>query len=418
MSTTTEPRVIRVALAGCGVVGAALVRLLRDEGPRIEAMHGVRLEVTRVLVRDVERPRPAPLRHSLLTADVDAFLAADADLVVEAMGGLDPALRIARATLAAGRRFVTANKALVAAHGAELAAIARRTGAGFDFEAAVGGGVPVVRALREALAGAGVRAVRGILNGTSNFILTRVSEGMTYDAALADAQRAGFAEADPSRDLDGRDAADKVAILAWLAFGLDPARAQVERRGILPDPDRLARDAAAFGGVPRLIAECVERPGGIAVVVEPVVVTRDSLFGATRDEENAIVVETRWNGRIRLAGPGAGGPPTASALLGDMIHPAPRVPACGGPEDSAPVLAVPDDRSHRWIVSVLGESPDSADSRGILAAAGIGIDEWHRGGRELRIRTAPCPREAIARAVAGLEAAGGQPHLARYEGTC
>jgi homoserine dehydrogenase len=302
------------------VVGGSLLGLLRERGPYLEAREGLRFEIARVLVRDPARRRTAELAAELLTTDPGEFLQTDADLVVEVMGGLEPAARIARATLARGRGLVTANKALIASQGAELAALARRSDARLEFEAAVGGGVPIIRTLRDSLADTGIVSIRGILNGTSNFILTRLAEGATYAAALADAQRAGFAEADPTRDLDGTDAADKIGILAWLAFGTDPAELIVDRRGILPDPDALARAAAADGGVLRLIAECSEIDGRVTAKVRPTVVDPASEWGRTRAEENLVLVETRWNGTIRLAGPGAGGPPTASAILGDLVR--------------------------------------------------------------------------------------------------
>jgi homoserine dehydrogenase len=297
-----------------------LVRLLRERGPHLEARRGLRFEVVRILVRDRRRARPLDLAPELLTTDPAELLSVESDLVVEALGGLEPAAEIARGALRTGRDLVTANKALIAAHGSELALLARRTGARLEFEAAVGGGVPLIQTLRDSLAESGVESVHGILNGTSNFILTRLSEGVPYAAALAEAQRAGFAEADPTRDLDGSDAADKIRILAWLAFGVDPAEVTVERRGILPDPDGLGRSARAGGGVVRLVAEAVRVNGRVRAMVRPVIVAPTSEWGRVRDQENLVVVKTKWNGTIRLAGPGAGGPPTASAVLSDIVR--------------------------------------------------------------------------------------------------
>lgn len=336
----------RIALAGCGVVGGALLQLLRERTDQIEARLGVRYEVARILVRERHRPRALALPRHLLTTDPAEFLGTEADVVVEAMGGLEPAGAIARATLRAGRHLVTANKALLARHGAEFARLAETTGARLEFEAAVGGGMPIIRLLRDSLAESGIESIRGILNGTSNFILTRLSEGARYVDALAAAQRAGFAEADPTRDLDGTDAADKIRILAWLAFGADPATIEVERRGILPDPDRLARTAG--DGALRLVAECTRRNGQVRALVRPVIVESGSEWGRTRDEENLVVVKTRWQGAIRVAGPGAGGSPTAAALLGDIIRATtsrPEVAALGlagpvaGPANPRPARA-------------------------------------------------------------------------------
>ncbi|MFL5540613.1 MAG: homoserine dehydrogenase, partial [Longimicrobiaceae bacterium] len=207
------PRVVRVALAGCGVVGGELVRLLAHGADEIRARHGLRFELAAVLVKHPGLPRPGELPRGVLTTDVDAFLRADAEVWVEAIGGRDPALRIARAVLGAGRRLVTANKALLAEHGPALAALARRSGARLDFESAVAGGIPVIRALRDSLGMTGIESVRGVLNGTTNYVLSRLAEGWRYADALADAQAKGFAEASPARDLSGEDAADKLRIL-------------------------------------------------------------------------------------------------------------------------------------------------------------------------------------------------------------
>jgi homoserine dehydrogenase len=250
-------RTIRVALAGCGTVGGELVRILAHGADEIRARHGIRFELVSVLVKHADRPRPGELPRARLTTDVDAFLRAEADVVVEAIGGIDPALRIAHEALRAGRRLVTANKALIAAHGPELAAVARRSGGRLDFESAVAGGIPVVRALRDSLGLTGIGSVRGILNGTTNYILTRLGDGRRYADALAEAQASGFAEANPARDLTGEDAADKLRILGWLAFGIRPDALALRRRGIDRDPERLAADAALLGGVPRLVAEVV-----------------------------------------------------------------------------------------------------------------------------------------------------------------
>jgi homoserine dehydrogenase len=299
-----------------------------------------------VLVRDATRPRPDELPDGVLTTDLESFLAAEADVVVEAIGGQDPALRIARAALAGGKRLVTANKALLALHGPELAELARCRRTRLDFEAAVGGGIPVLRSLRDQLAGAEVQRVRGILNGTTNYILSRLSDGVAYADALREAQRLGYAEADPSRDVGGLDAADKLRILAWLGFGVDPARLPVRVRGIGQRADRIAADAAALGGVARLVGEATRGERGVSAAVEPVIVRPGGELAQVRGPDNLITVETRWNGVVRLGGPGAGGSPTASALLGDLVRGAsplrtPHVTVNGVAESAA----------HDWVVS-------------------------------------------------------------------
>lgn len=314
------PHTVGFALAGCGVVGSALLRLLRERGPSIEARHGLRLVPRTVLVRDPRRARDAGIAPGLFTDDLARFSDTSGELLVEAIGGIEPARGLIERALAAGRDVITANKAVVAMHGAALQRLAVRHGAGLDFEAAVGGGVPLVQVLRDNLAETGVQAIRGILNGTSNYILCRLAEGVDFTTALAQAQAAGFAEADPARDLDGRDVADKIRILAWLAFGTDPARLQVETAGILPDPDALARQARAKQGVVRLIAECALIQDRVCAWVRPLIVAPDSPWAQVRDEENLVLVDTRFNGTVHLRGPGAGGEATASALLADLVR--------------------------------------------------------------------------------------------------
>lgn len=314
------PRPPRIGLAGCGVVGSALVALAAKQPGRIRGARGQALRFPGVLVREPLKRRTVDLSRSDVTDDVEAFLEGDYDVVVEAIGGIEPAVTIARRALARGIPFVTANKAMVAVHGPELASLARRTGATFRFEAAIAAGVPVVRTLRDAFRGVAIRRIRGILNGTSNYVLSRMAaDGLSLDDALADARKEGFAEADATRDLDGRDAADKLVILAWLAFGIEPARVEVRRRGILPDPARLVRTAAEDGLVVRLVAECESTPGGVTASVAPTFLAPESELGLTDGAGNRIVIETEEAGTYTLAGPGAGGMATASALLADVL---------------------------------------------------------------------------------------------------
>ena len=302
----------RIALAGCGVVGSEVARLISARTDR-------QLSVEAVLVRDLAKPRAVPLPHSVFTDDVEQFLACDADVIVEAIGGLEPAGDIARSTLARGKRFITANKALLAHTGDGLLELARSAGGDVDFEAAVGGGVPVVRALRQSLRNVPVRGIRGILNGTTNYIFTRIERGYSFEQALADAQANGFAEADPSRDLNGLDAADKLRVLAWVAFGVSPQSLEVECVGLLPDPEALVRDAQRRNQTVRLIATCTRAGEAVHACVRPEFVDRDSAFGRATDEQNVIALDLGWNQEITLAGPGAGGVPTATAILGDIL---------------------------------------------------------------------------------------------------
>lgn len=311
-------RRLRVALAGCGTVGGALVELLEARAPSLASHHGTAVELTRVLVRGSDRCRPAP--PELLTTDLEEFLAAPADVVVEAIGGTDTARIVAEHALRSGAHFVTANKQLVAERGPALAQLARANGGRFDFEAAVAGGIPVVRALREQLAPGGIATIRGILNGTTNFILDAMSGGERFADALLEAQRLGYAEADPSRDLSGADAADKLRILGWLAFGVPPASVVLEVVGAGPALDSMVAAARAHGAVVRLVAEVRREGTRVAGSVRPLVVPQGSALGAVTGAGNLVEVETAWGETIRWTGPGAGGMATASAVLGDVVR--------------------------------------------------------------------------------------------------
>ena len=343
------PATLRVALAGCGAVGSALLRELVARRASLADRHGVQVILTRVLVRDTTLERAAPFDRGLLTADVDDFLSTEADVVVEAIGGLDPARRIALATLSRGRELVTANKELLAAHGSELAALATRRGTTLRYDAAVGGGVPMLRLLDDALGAGTPTSVRGILNGTSNFVLTRLEAGESLDSALRAARTAGFAEADASRDLDGRDAAAKIALVAWAAFGIAPEAVAVRRTSLLPDPARFARLGARFERTVRQVAECALVDGDVVASVSPVLVGHDSAFARTRDEQNRVEVHTGWSAPLCASGPGAGGLPTATALLSDLL--AARGRARRFPKVGA---RASDPRSSSWAIEVRG----------------------------------------------------------------
>ncbi len=318
--TARPPRIVRVALAGCGTVGAALVALVQRQAGQFEARRGVRFELAGILVRDPAKDRGIVIPRDLLTTSVDAFLATDADVVIEVIGGFDPAERIVRAALAAGRQVVTANKALIAAHGPALQALADAHGGSLQFEAAVGGGVPVVRTLRSELGGHGVRSITGILNGTTNFLLTAIGDGATFAEALSTAQACGFAEADPSRDLQGLDAADKIRILASLAWGVDPARQEVQVEPFPSDPQALVAQATRRQGVLKYLAGALQEENGtVRAWVRPCIVPSDHAFAFVRDEENAVHIDSESLGVLRLQGRGAGGNATASAVLGDLL---------------------------------------------------------------------------------------------------
>ncbi|MGH9025795.1 MAG: homoserine dehydrogenase [Acidimicrobiia bacterium] len=313
--------VVEVGLLGCGHVGSALVRLVDDHAELIEARAGVRIEVARVAVRDLGKERDVPLPTSRFTDDAEAVVAdPDVDVVVELIGGIEPARSYVAGALKAGKPVVTGNKELLANVGKELFEIAEGAGVDLLFEASVAGGIPLIRPLRESLAGDRIRRVLGIVNGTTNYILTRMTEeGASFDAALAEAKLLGYAEADPTADVEGFDAAAKAAIIASIAFGAQVVAGDVYREGITDlSADEIA-SAGALGYVVKLLAIAEEVDGDIAVRVHPVMVPVHHPLASVRESFNALFIEGDAVGELMLYGRGAGGGPTASAILGDLI---------------------------------------------------------------------------------------------------
>jgi homoserine dehydrogenase len=311
---------IGIGIAGAGTVGGSLVRRLMADRASVTAKTGLDLEVRRVVVRDATRSRPG-VPADLITDDVMSLVNdPSVDLVVEVMGGLDPAGKLVLSALEAGKPVVTANKELIAARGPELFAAAATAGVPLLFEAAVGGGIPIIRPLTETLAGEQVDRVLGIVNGTTNFILSSMAEsGTAYEEALADAQRLGYAEPDPTADVSGADAAAKAAILAGLAFGTWVGPAGLHTEGITSITDADFRAAAQLGFVIRLLAIAERRPDGVSVRVHPMMLRSDHPLAAIRGATNAIYIEGAAVGQLLFSGPGAGGEPTATAVLGDVI---------------------------------------------------------------------------------------------------
>jgi homoserine dehydrogenase len=316
-------RQIRIGVLGCGNVGAALVQLVADQADTIEARTGVRLEVAKVAVRNLSAPRDVELPEGVLTRDAMAVVNdPDIDLVVEVIGGIEPARELITAALHHGKPVVTANKELLANVGTELYAVADEAGVDLLFEAAVAGGIPVIRALRESLRGEPIRRVMGIINGTTNFILTKMTEeGTDYSAALAEAQALGFAERDPTADVEGFDAGAKAAIIATIAFGSKVVAGDVYHEGISRVSAHDIAMATRLGYVVKLlgIAEADPITGDIAVRVHPTMVPADHPLASVRSSYNAVFVEGGAVGSLMFYGRGAGGSPTASAVLGDVI---------------------------------------------------------------------------------------------------
>lgn len=338
-SAGATPAPIRVAVLGCGNVGSALVDMLCTGSDAIDRRAGVRLELVGVAVADLNKSRPRSVPVDLLTDDAKGLVGRDdVDVVVELIGGLDPARTLVESALRAHHPVVTGNKALVAEAGAELSELAAANHVDLLYEAAVAGAIPVIRPLRESLAGERITRVMGIVNGTTNFILTRMAEdGSDYDEALTEAQRLGLAERDPSADVNGDDAASKAAILAGLAFGSAVVGADVPREGITRVRAIDVEFAARLGYVIKLlaVAELVDGGPDISVRVHPAMIPGTHPLSSVRGAFNAVFIEGESAGELMLYGRGAGGAPSASAVLGDLVDAARHLR--GGSAGAAPI---------------------------------------------------------------------------------
>lgn len=370
----TEPRVLRVALLGAGTVGTEVVRLLHDHATDLSARVGARLELVGIAVRRPARPRDLPVDPALFTADAGRLVArADVDIVVELIGGIDPARQLLLTALHRGASVVTANKALLAEDGASLSAAAEASGADLAFEGAVGGAIPLLRPMRESLAGDRISRVLGIVNGTCNYILTRMTEtGAGFADALDEATALGYAEADPTADVEGFDAAAKAAILATLAFHTRITAADVHREGIAEITAADVASAREMGCVVKLLAIAERGVDGhgresVGVRVHPAMIPASHPLASVGDAFNAVFIEAAAAGPLMFYGRGAGGMPTASAVLGDLVAVARnRLSGGRGPGESA-YADLP--------VRPMGETPtryqlrlDVADKAGVLAA--------------------------------------------------
>jgi homoserine dehydrogenase len=368
-----NPPTLKVALLGCGVVGSEVARLLIEQADDLALRIGARLELAGIAVRRVGHRRDAAIDTSLLTADAQELVSRpDVDIVVEVIGGIEPARTLMLSALKTGKPVVTANKALLAENGAEIYGAAREYGADIYYEASVAGAIPLLRPLRESLAGDTVHRVLGIVNGTTNFILDRMdSSGAGFAESLEEAQALGYAEADPTADVEGFDAAAKAAILASLAFHTPVTAADVHREGITEVTAADIGSARALGRVVKLLAICErcagnDGRGGISVRVHPAMIPRSHPLAAVSEAYNAVFVEAQSAGRLMFYGAGAGGTPTASAVLGDLVAVARnRLAGTRGPDASTyaglPVMPMGETLT-RYHVSL-----DVDDRPGVLA---------------------------------------------------
>lgn len=312
---------LRIGIVGLGTVGASVVRVIAEKGTELTRQCGRQLVVTAVSARDRSRDRGVDLGGAKWFDDpVQLAAEGEIDVLVELVGGEEGAARACvKAALEAGRHVVTANKALLAKHGVALAEIAEKKGVLLNYEAAVAGGIPVIKTMRESLAGNTVSRVFGILNGTCNYILTRMErEGISFDACLADAQRLGYAEADPTFDIEGNDTAHKLSILTCLAFGCRIAADDIYLEGISNITQADIRAAADLGYRIKLLGVAQRTESGIEQRVHPTMVPTASVIAQVHGVTNAVAIETDILGELLLSGPGAGGNATASAVVGDI----------------------------------------------------------------------------------------------------
>ena len=318
---------LTIGLLGCGTVGGALVDLLDARRATITARTGVELRIGAIAVRDTAKHQDRLADPSLLTTDSAAVVAdPEVDIVIELIGGTDPALTLVRTALENGKPVITGNKELLAAHGPELYAVAAEHGVDLLFEAAVAGGIPLIRPLRESLVGEDISRVMGIINGTTNYILTKMTqEGADYAGALADAQALGYAEADPTADVEGYDAGAKAAIIASIVFGVDVRSSDVQHEGISSITAADIDTAKRLGYVIKALAVIERADGEVAVRVHPAMVSTGHPLANVNDSFNAVFVEGATVGDLMFYGRGAGGGPTASAVLGDLVDAAVNV---------------------------------------------------------------------------------------------
>ena len=408
-------RTFKVAMLGCGNVGSEVYRLLGEQAGDLEARIGAPVEVTGVAVRRPGRARSVPVAPELIKTDAVGLVSRpDVDIVVEVIGGIEPARSLLLTALKAGKAVVTANKALLAEDGPTLHDAARAGGADLYYEASVAGAIPLLRPLRESLAGDAVRQVLGIVNGTTNYILDQMdTSGAGFEDALEEAQALGYAEPDPTADVEGFDAAAKAAILAGLAFHTRVGAADVHREGITGVTQADIASAQQLGHVVKLLAICERAENGVSVRVHPAMIPRSHPLAGVREAYNAVFVEAESAGRLMFYGAGAGGVPTASAVLGDVVAVARnRLAGTRGPDATtyADLPALPMGQAlTRYHVAL-----DVADKPGVLARIAesfarhdVSIKAVRQEGRgddaQLVIVTHTAPDAALAACVAALD---------------
>lgn len=383
----SEP--VKVGLLGCGVVGSATARILSSHAAELETRTGAPIEVARIAVRDRAVDRGLEFDDSVWTTDPwEVVRDPGIDVVVEVMGGIDPARELILEAFSNKKHVVTANKELLSTHGAELMAAAAASGVDLLFEAAVAGGIPIIRPIRESLAGDRVTRVMGILNGTTNFVLTRMSEmGESFEEALDHAIKLGYAEADPTADVEGHDAAAKIAILASLAFDARVVASDVPTEGISSITRADIAAAHQLGYEVKLLAVAELADGKISARVHPAMIPRTHPLASVRDVYNAVFIQGEQSGDLMFLGRGAGGSPTAAAVVGDVVEIArnssmgARSPAYVGFHDGAALRSVEETAVRYYIVLSVADQPGVlSEVAGIFARHGVSIASVRQEG--------------------------------------
>jgi homoserine dehydrogenase len=427
---------VRVALLGCGTVGGGVLRLLRENSSFLASRVGARIEVTHVLVRDPKKQRVEECKSDWITTDPEVIFAdKSVDVVVEVMGGEQPAERYITRALGAGQAVVTANKLLIARHGPKLVADAIARKVDLAFEASVGGGIPIIRTLREALASDSVSSVHAILNGTSNYILTRMRDaGLSFGAALKEAQDLGYAEAEPSLDVDGHDAAQKLIVMAMLAFGaqVDPAGMLVEGIRALDEID--FRFAERFGYTLKHLGIGHDRGERVELRVHPALVRKTSVLANVDGVLNGMFVMGRALGPCLLVGRGAGDMPTAVSVVADLVDVArarmggePGLMTRGIQLKARPLLPNEDVETRYYLRFDVADHPGVVGAiASTLGTEGVSIEQMVQDGRArgaehgvpVCILTHSCREGSVRRALAGVQSKAflkGAPRLIRIE---
>jgi len=418
----SERRSIGIGLLGLGVVGAGVARILQEKAAVYARQIGYPLEIRRVLVRDPKKPRDVAVDPALITTNVREILEdPGVEMVIEVMGGEQPAYGYLLEALQAGKFVVTANKEVMAKHGAELLATARQRNVDLLYEASVGGGIPIIAPLKRDLLANDILSVTAIINGTTNYILTAMSRGVgSFDEVLADAQRLGYAESDPTNDVEGIDASYKLSILATLAFHMDVHPEHVYREGITKLAERDFAYARELGYAIKLLAIARKRDGAVELRVHPTLVPQDALLANVDGVLNAVEIEGDLMSRVLFQGPGAGSLPTTSAVVADALDAAVSIsnsvywPHSFRREAGLRVVPIDDVRSRYYLRLRVADQPGVlARIAGVLADARISIASVIQrelegdGTAELVMMTHEAPEADLRRALDGMRALEG-----------